>query len=568
MRKPLRRTLIILFLLACLLLTSTAIVGADSFAKQDTSTWRWHTGDGLSLRAPSNWLSYDDPAFTNDISDAAIAGNPQVAATIGQAQSGDFASYLVDSKTFGNISITVVDVGLALSLSMIQNSFSEQYPEAGITILDDEYIDLPIGETWRIKIDTPFNVSGNELRVEQFQYIVIEGNFVYIVTMNVGTGNFDNYRDFFERIADTFTFGDVEDTPEFVKYNYDNFSFSAPANWLPLDDPALTDEVLTSVIANNPQVLATIEQALAGDFITYMIEPDISGSMNLNLIDLGVVVTLEDVEGILYESYPDLGVEILTTDVISLPIGGVLRAYVEVTFAGGSTLEQYQYFVVDGQLVHAMTMNSGIEPVEDYFPLFEQIAASFEFTSNSSDSVDVNGTTSGGSGWVRYESDDFVMEVPESWLDMRGDNSLDAAIEQVLEANPELREMYDLAQSGDFSIYLLDPLTYANMNQSGMDLGSNIDLPALEQALLEQYPDLGLLVVDTEIVEFPIGEVLRVYAKTPVNIPGGSTMVTEQYQYVFMEETMLYFVTFTGGVGDFTDYVVVFEQVMESLELK
>jgi len=101
-----------------------------------------------------------------------------------------------------------------------------------------------------------------------------------------------------------------------------------------------------------------------------------------------------------------------------------------------------------------------------------------------------------------------------------------------------------------------------------MDLGSNIDLPALEQALLEQYPDLGLLVVDTEIVEFPIGEVLRVYAKTPVNIPGGSTMVTEQYQYVFMEETMLYFVTFTGGVGDFTDYVVVFEQVMESLELK
>lgn len=363
---------------------------------------------------------------------------------------------------------------------------------------------------------------------------------------------------------------DEVDTTDWETYEAGEITLSVPSDWVDLTGSDDVAAVLDELAELNPELSTLFADTDLSMVDIMLLDPMSGANVNIITIDLGAAgVTLDDLEPVLVSQYEQLGLSITAIERVEVgSLDEALRVDLDTVMDvgnGESTISQYQLIVLrETGVAFTITFSPGEGALEDYEPVFAAIMDSMVYTDEVTEGGDENTAATDGE-MTTYSNDGVTLVVPSSWIDVSDEDSLmEAGAAVLLEGNPELASIMETATSQDFTLFLLDPTTTANLNVLSQPSPGLVTLDQLELLLPDQYASFGIDVVDTQTVELPVGDALRLQLEVVV----AADVVVKQFQYIMVLDDNFYFLTMGLAAGEFEDFVPVFEAIAESLEIE
>ncbi|PJF21553.1 MAG: hypothetical protein CUN56_10480 [Phototrophicales bacterium] len=176
----------------------------DSGMSDELGEFVTYTNDGLSISVPESWIDVsDEDALMAAGADALSESNPQLSSILEMAQTQDFAFFLLDPTTTANLNVIVQASPSPVTLDQLEMLLPGQYESFGITVVDSQRVELPAGEALRFQLEVALDSSADPLVVKQFQYILVENDNFYFLTMGLATDGFEDMTPIFEAIAES-----------------------------------------------------------------------------------------------------------------------------------------------------------------------------------------------------------------------------------------------------------------------------------------------------------------------------------------------------------------------------
>ncbi|HLA42337.1 MAG TPA: hypothetical protein VJZ27_02815 [Aggregatilineales bacterium] len=173
--------------------------------------------------------------------------------------------------------------------------------------------------------------------------------------------------------------------------------------------------------------------------------------------------------------------------------------------------------------------------------------------------------------WIIQQGAKSYVRVPDAWLNVTDPESMGEIIDQITATNPQFATVFATIQpqieAGLIDIYLIEPITTATMAILISDPGMSITLDDLEGVLAVQYETVGGVILDTQTVELPAGQALRVHLTLPMQTATGETLTSEQYQYFMIDDTDLVVLNFGGAQENFEELAPLFDAVASTFGL-
>lgn len=360
------------------------------------------------------------------------------------------------------------------------------------------------------------------------------------------------------------------DTTDWETYEAGDITLSVPSDWVDLTGSDDVATVLAELAELNPELSTLFTETDLSMVDIMLLDPLSGANVNIITIDLGVAgVTLDELEPVLISQYEQLGLSITATERVDVgSLDEALRVDLQTmmdTGSGESMISQYQLIVLrDTGVAFTITFSPGDGSLEDYEALFAAIMDSMVYTDEVTEEGDENTAVTDGE-MTTHSNDGITLVVPSSWIDVSDQDSLmEAGAAVLLENNPDLASIIETAASQDFTLFLLDPMTTANLNVLSQPSPGLVTLDQLEALLPDQYATFGIDVIDVQTVELPAGDALRLQLEVVVS----ADVVVKQFQYIMVLDNNFYFLTMGLAAGEFEDFVPVFEAIAESLEIE
>ncbi|MGD9819186.1 MAG: hypothetical protein AB7V04_10875, partial [Desulfomonilaceae bacterium] len=220
------------------------------------------------------------------------------------------------------------------------------------------------------------------------------------------------------------------------------------------------------------------------------------------------------------------------------------------------------------------------QPIDTDKPIVEStltptFTVTFESTSTATSTPTLTPTSTnavGGNlsvGWQEYTSDEFSISLPESWeavdIDQEG---MSALMNLMSEYDPAWADVvgssYENGNATPPLFWAMDTekveTGYANVNLIRETLPFAVPISLLCSELESQYAQLGVNIIETdcslEINELPA-------AIFTLSMPFGS-MSMQEYQYLFMNGSDFWALTFAVEEAGWSNYETVFEEIAET----
>ncbi|MGH9187707.1 MAG: hypothetical protein ACRD0U_18150, partial [Acidimicrobiales bacterium] len=145
----------------------------------------------------------------------------------------------------------------------------------------------------------------------------------------------------------------------------------------------------------------------------------------------------------------------------------------------------------------------------------------------------------------RFESFDLTADDIEDLIDAMGPD------------NPELAAMLEAAApivSQGGKLIAFDTTTYGtgfadNVNVIQQPALGDPTSPALERQLVAGFESLGATVLNTEVIDLPVNEALRIDYRLPLNLPDGTAIEASGRAVGLRAGQHAWNITFTTGPG-------------------
>ncbi|MBC8170022.1 MAG: hypothetical protein H7X77_00050 [Anaerolineae bacterium] len=324
-----------------------------------------------------------------------------------------------------------------------------------------------------------------------------------------------------------------DDNPIWLLYEREGLSLRVPPTWISLSDTALLEQTLDTMKESNPEMVPMLQQAetlLANNTISLFLV-DILTQYNLNVAILpggGLDYTLAALEAALPSQYATMGIDLLDTMIVELPVGEALQLHtnlsVNMPTGGTDSVGQYQYFFIIEDNAFVLTLTAPGAEFEEAEALFRRIANTIAIEEAED-------------AWTRYTdtSGTISLQAPDAWVTV------------------------EVAAESDFVLTLTrDGTAGATIRLTETEL----TLAELETELTASLDEAGIKIRSVERVFLPAGEFIRLQIVN-AELPGA----VEQYQYVTIKEGQQISVLFTANQDDFADATLIFEQLMDTLQV-
>ncbi len=168
--------------------------------------WVTHSSDSVSISAPENWLDVSDPSFVETAIDLAGENNPVLENVMSQFSPDLFEIFLLDPVTSASVNLIAQDLGVAVPLDLMVDQMEVQYEQVlQANVISIDTVEIPAGEALRAHITLDVNVvGGGAVTQEQIQYIVIEGTWLYVISMGGPQTIFEEFEPIYDQIAESF----------------------------------------------------------------------------------------------------------------------------------------------------------------------------------------------------------------------------------------------------------------------------------------------------------------------------------------------------------------------------
>jgi len=166
--------------------------------------WQAHQTDAVSLAVPSTWIDGNNEEYVNAAIDelSRAGGDPQMIEVVREQFNQDsFDILLFNPVTGSSVNVAITRLSGRTTLAQLEPEVVAQYTGYGLEILQTEIVPLPVGEALKI---TAVNQMIPGVAMEQLQYIVIDDNRVYAVTLSKGSYETQDMDFIFETIIQSF----------------------------------------------------------------------------------------------------------------------------------------------------------------------------------------------------------------------------------------------------------------------------------------------------------------------------------------------------------------------------
>lgn len=355
------------------------------------------------------------------------------------------------------------------------------------------------------------------------------------------------------------------DTSSWEVFQDDGYSLILPPNeWIDLDLEAGT-AAAEEAFGDNPIAASLLEIGANQEHLLNLVSDEFAFTFSGEFSTIGNTPTeLIDQAAIFLE---ESGAVMGESGVVELPFGDA-AAYADFTLTGaGFTVDERIYVVTENNTVYYGIFVVPQGNVADLCGEFLTVMQNIKVDSATL-GLDVAPVNDGD--LVAYTTDNLSFEAPASWEDFNDPALLGTLIDQLTEQNPDFAATIEIIrpqiESGLFEVYLLEVFSGTSMNVVTQDLGIALPLDSFLETLEAQYQQLGFEILENEMLELPLGEVLRIRIQAELNVTATTTTVTEQEQYIAVRGTELFVFTFaTTSGGAFDELAPVFRAVMESM---
>lgn len=278
------------------------------------------------------------------------------------------------------------------------------------------------------------------------------------------------------------------------------------------------------------------ETALDAEFTT----PN-GGAMNVQVQFVGDVLSMEEIQE--QTNVDPQGGQLLEQRIVSFPFGdAVLNDSIYSNETGmqslgeGMELRQHQYYFPVGSSVVLMTFGA-LQAPNDAFALEQGTYSKVMRT------VQRDEATVGDPDWPAYSTNDGILTV---------------------QAPPDFEDAETDAPTG---LTLRQPEDFTLVIISSTELDEALDLAGFEGALVRGYEDDGAAVVQSAIINLPIGDTVFIHADTELVLDDGTTIPQQEYRYLTMRGNRMINVTLIVDTPLYADYVGTFIAIMDTLRL-
>lgn len=147
--------------------------------------------------------------------------------------------------------------------------------------------------------------------------------------------------------------------------------------------------------------------------------------------------------------------------------------------------------------------------------------------------------TSETTAWVSFKVGEMKFRAPADWRDATTDPA-----------------------AAGVNLALMHPDNSTNLNIVHVPNIGAVTPEAAQQELLASYPGEGIEVIESLILDLPQGQTLRM-EMTPATVNPNA----QQFQYVFLTGTDVYFLTLTSAIAVFEDFTPLFESIAHTVVL-
>jgi hypothetical protein len=321
--------------------------------EEDESNWVRYEDPAFTITAPAEWTNLQDPSILAAGLDDLTENNPDLAPMLEQAymfiESGGVSLYLLDFQTFNNMSIAVTPpVFGSIDLQEIDQELPTQLASMGIEVIDTSTVDLPAGEALMMNARAKVNLGfAQEETVEQTQYIFVEGGRIYVVAFTSFEEVEENISTF-QHVINTFEITGSEGGWERV--TWEDTSFRVPEGW----EAIYLDEQAT--IYTNAEAAIAVRAMRDNTDVDSVIEDTLSS----------LDTTQRKFQG---------------QETLSLPSGEFVRLHLVQTSLDFG--EEYNYLYQHEGIVYNISLYVNEDKFDDYAPQFEQIIDTFTFSQST-----------------------------------------------------------------------------------------------------------------------------------------------------------------------------------------
>ncbi len=220
-------------------------------------------------------------------------------------------------------------------------------------------------------------------------------------------------------------------------------------------------------------------------------------------------------------------------------------------------------------------INAQLESIQEQIDNGQDPATSIQATQLMIDAVtascfaeDMSNMEAGDGEFVTYSSDAVEIQIPADWLDMTDPDIIEASLDMFSALSPDSQGMVDSlteqGMSGAVDFLFMNPMNFSTVVVVAQDLGSAIDLVALEPAILAQFESLGFTVLENTKVEIPAGPAIYVLLSFEI-APGASQI---QQAYIMSYDTSILTVNLGATTELYEAEALIFDQIIQSLVIK
>lgn len=164
-----------------------------------------------------------------------------------------------------------------------------------------------------------------------------------------------------------------------------------------------------------------------------------------------------------------------------------------------------------------------------------------------------------------HTTENFSLAAPSNWIDASDEETVQEAIDSLLEAGGDPAVIRSAQASIDtVEIMLIDAFSGSNVNVAAIPLGVAMPLSDIEAELASVYATMGMEIIETNTMDLPAGEMLKLTIENNM-LPD---MTMDQVQYLVMDDTTVYTITLTVGSFESEDMAPIFDAIIESFQFE
>jgi hypothetical protein len=169
---------------------------------------------------------------------------------------------------------------------------------------------------------------------------------------------------------------------DWVRYENGPVSIAAPAHWIDVtEEDALIEwamDTFAGTSANAAAVAETYRPMIdSGMMPIFLVESDTGNNVNITVESLPGNIRMSELERLLTSQLEMLGIDVLDTEMIRLPVGESLKVTMSNNLFAGRAMTQYAYVILSKDTMYTATLTQGLGSSGSATSTFDGIIQSF-----------------------------------------------------------------------------------------------------------------------------------------------------------------------------------------------